>query len=65
MVNKKLLIHTALLLVTVLSVAPIVLDSIVVNADIEYHLNQEYAKIWRARAKSACALLGKAQFAAQ
>ena len=46
MVNKKLLIQTTLLLVTVLSVAPIVLNSIVVNADIEYHLNHEYAKIW-------------------
>jgi hypothetical protein len=47
MVTRKLLIQTALVLVIVLSVTPIVLDSIVVKAaDIEYYLNHEYAKIW-------------------
>jgi len=47
MVTKKLLIQTALLLVIVLSVIPIILNTIVVKAaDIEYYLNHEYAKIW-------------------
>jgi len=47
MVTKKLLIQTALLSIIVLSVTPIMLNSIVVKAaDIEYYLNHEYAKIW-------------------
>jgi len=47
MVTKKLLIQTALVLVIVLSVTPIMLNSIVVKAaSIEYYLNHEYAKIW-------------------
>jgi hypothetical protein len=47
MVTKKLLIQTALLSVIVLSVIPIILNTIVVNAaDIEYYLDHEYAKIW-------------------
>jgi len=46
MVTKKLLIQTALLSAIVLSVTPIMLNSIVVKAaDIEYYLNNEYAKI--------------------
>jgi len=47
MVNRKLLIQTALLLVTILSVTYIILNSMVANAaSIEYYLNHEYAKIW-------------------
>jgi hypothetical protein len=47
MVTKKLLIQTALVLVIVLFVTPIMLDSIPVEAqNIEYYLNNEYAKIW-------------------
>ncbi len=47
MVNKKLLVQTALLPVIILSVTLIMLNSMVVKAaDIEYYLNHEYAKIW-------------------
>jgi len=47
MVTKKLLIQTALLSVTILSVTPIMLNSMVAKAaSIEYYLNHEYAKIW-------------------
>jgi len=47
MVTRKLLIQTALVLVIVLSVTPIMLNSIPVEAqNIEYYLNNEYAKIW-------------------
>jgi len=47
MVTRKLLIQTALVLVIVLSVTPVMLSSIPVEAqNIEYYLNNEYAKIW-------------------
>jgi len=47
MVNKKLLIQTALVIVVVLSVMLIMLNPTVAEAaSIEYYLNHEYAKIW-------------------
>jgi len=47
MVTRKLLIQTALVLVIVLSVTPIMSNSMVAKAaSIEYYLNHEYAKIW-------------------
>jgi len=47
MVNKKLLVQMTLLLVTILSVTPIMSNPMVAKAaSIEYYLNHEYAKIW-------------------
>jgi hypothetical protein len=47
MVNRKLLIQTALLLAAILLIMPITLNSTGVKAqDIEYYLNHEWAKIW-------------------